>query len=185
MMARVEVPSQYTLCSGKLGTNRYRNIKPESLDVGNYYFDNMEEPVSNPSLLSALAEIYPPDRLLYRPAELVPYESDALTSFQARPLAVVLVESQADVIDTVRLCHQLEVPFVARGSGTSLSGGSLPVEDGIVIGLNRLNRILQIDARQRTARVEAGVVNQEVSLAAGAYGLYYAPDPSSQLICTI
>jgi glycolate oxidase len=85
----------------------------------------------------------------------------------------------------VRLCYRYNVPFVARGSGTSLSGGSLPIEDGIVIALNRLNRIISIDPDQRTARVEAGVVNLDVSNAADQYGLYFAPDPSSQLICTI
>ena len=137
------------------------------------------------SLHAALADLYPPERLLTKPAQLAPFESDALTSFRARPRAVVLVESQDEVIETVRLCHRYEVPFVARGSGTSLSGGSLPVEQGIVIALNRLNRILALDPEQRTAVVEAGVINLNVSNAAVPYGLYYAPDPSSQPICTI
>lgn len=137
------------------------------------------------SLYAALADLYPPERLLTKPAQLAPFESDALTSFRARPRAVVLVESQDEVIETVRLCHRYEVPFVARGSGTSLSGGSLPVEEGIVIALNRLNRVLELDPEQRIAVVEAGVINLNVSNAAGPYGLYYAPDPSSQPICTI
>ncbi|GAF94118.1 unnamed protein product, partial [marine sediment metagenome] len=77
--------------------------------------------------------MYPPDRLLTKPGDLVPYESDALTAYRCRPAAVVISESQSEVIETVRLCHRHEVPFVARGSGTSLCGGSLPVEDGIVI----------------------------------------------------
>jgi glycolate oxidase len=141
----------------------------------------MEAPV----LLSSLAQLYPPGRLLTKPAELAPYESDALTAFRARPLAVVLPETQAEVIDTVRLCHRTETPFVARGSGTSLSGGSLPIKEGIVIGLNRLNRLLRLDPDQRLAVVEPGVINLDVSRAAAPYGLYYAPDPSSQLICTI
>ena len=141
----------------------------------------MEAPV----LLSSLAQLYPPGRLLTKPAELAPYESDALTAFRARPLAVVLPETQAEVIETVRLCHRTETPFVARGSGTSLSGGSLPIKEGIVIGLNRLNRLLRLDPDQRLAVVEPGVVNLDVSRAAAPYGLYYAPDPSSQLICTI
>jgi glycolate oxidase len=98
---------------------------------------------------------------------------------------VVLVESQQEVIDVVRLCHRHQVPFVARGSGTSLSGGSLPIEGGIVIALNRLNRILHMDPLARTAVVEPGVINLEVSRVAAVHGLYYAPDPSSQLICTI
>jgi glycolate oxidase len=137
------------------------------------------------SLHAALAELYPAERLLTKPAQLAPFESDALTSFRARPRAVVLAESQDEVIKTVRLCHRYEVPFVARGSGTSLSGGSLPVEQGIVIALNRLNRILELDPEQRIAVVEAGVINLNVSNAAAPYGLYYAPDPSSQPICTI
>ncbi|GIV77685.1 MAG: FAD-binding protein [Litorilinea sp.] len=134
---------------------------------------------------AALARLIPPQRLLQRPEQLAPYESDALTAFRARPAAVVLVESQQEVIDVVRLCHEHGVPFVARGSGTSLSGGSLPLADGIVIALNRLNRILQLDPRQRIAVVEPGVINLDVTKAAAPYGLYYAPDPSSQLICTI
>ncbi|HZD57975.1 MAG TPA: FAD-linked oxidase C-terminal domain-containing protein [Anaerolineales bacterium] len=137
------------------------------------------------SLRAALVDLYPPERLLTRPAQLAPFESDALTSFRARPRAVVLAESQDEVIETVRLCHRYGVPFVARGSGTSLSGGSLPVKEGIVIALNRLNRILKLDPEQRIAVVEAGVINLDVSKAAAPYGLYYAPDPSSQPICTI
>jgi glycolate oxidase len=134
---------------------------------------------------AALAKLYPPDRLLTRPAQLVPYESDALTAYQVRPQAVVISVTQEDVIETVRLCHQHQVPFVARGSGTSLSGGSLPIKDGIVIALNRLNHILRLDPQERIAVVEPGVVNLEVSKAAAVHGLYFAPDPSSQTICTI
>lgn len=102
-----------------------------------------------------------------------------------RPRVVVLVESREDVVDTVRACHRHGVPFVARGSGTSLSGGSLPIEDGVVIAMNRLDRILKIDPRERVAVVEPGVVNLKISEAAAPYGLHYAPDPSSQSICTI
>ncbi|MDR5710042.1 MAG: FAD-linked oxidase C-terminal domain-containing protein [Armatimonadota bacterium] len=136
-------------------------------------------------LVDALRSIYPRDRILTRPAELAPYESDALTGFRSRPLAVVLPETQDEVIATVRWCYRKGVPFVARGSGTSLSGGSLPVEDGIVIALNRLNRILRLDPEERIAVVEPGVPNLEVSRAAAPYGLSYAPDPSSQAVCTI
>jgi len=137
------------------------------------------------AFLSALAHLYPPQRLLTNAAQLIPYESDALTAFRARPRAVVLPESQQEVIETVKLCHRAGMPFVARGSGTSLSGGSLPIQDGLVIGLNRLNHILKLDPRERIAVVEPGVVNLDVSKAAAPHGLYYAPDPSSQLICTI
>ncbi len=141
--------------------------------------------MSADALLAALAQLYPPDRLLLHRAQLLPYESDALTAFRARPLAVVLPERAEEVIETVRLCAREGVPFVARGSGTSLSGGSLPVEGGIVIAMNRLNRILRLDPDERIAVVEPGVVNLAVSQAAAPYGLYYAPDPSSQPICTI
>ncbi len=136
-------------------------------------------------LLHALAARFPAGRLLQKPAQLAPYESDALTAFRSRPAMVVLAETQEEVIETVQLCHQYRVPFVARGSGTSLSGGSLPIHNGIVIALNRLNRIIRLDPQARVAVVEPGVVNLDVSKAATAHGLYYAPDPSSQLICTI
>jgi glycolate oxidase len=120
-----------------------------------------------------------------RPEQLVAYESDGLTAFRSRPLAVAVPETAAEVIALVRYCHAERLPFVARGSGTSLSGGSLPVEGGIVIALNRLNRILRLDPELRIAVVEPGVVNTQVSLAAAPYGLHFAPDPSSQTICTI
>ncbi len=139
--------------------------------------------MSSQELMSVLAARIPAERLLDRPEQLAPYESDALTAFHVRPVAVVLVANQQEVIDVVRLCHTHQVPFVARGSGTSLSGGSLPIGDGIVIALNRLNRIIRFDPQQRIAVVEPGVVNLDVSRAAAPHGLYYAPDPSSQLIC--
>ncbi len=132
-----------------------------------------------------LSRLYPESRLLTRAVQLAPYESDALTGFRVRPHAVVLAETVDEVVATVRLCARFAVPFVARGSGTSLSGGSLPVAGGLVIALNRLNRILRIDPDQRLAVVEPGVINLAVSAAAAAHGLYYAPDPSSQSICTI
>ncbi len=138
-----------------------------------------------PELLTSLRELYPPERLLTTPAQLTPFESDALTAFRVRPEAVVLAETQEEVIETVRLCHRESVPFVARGSGTSLSGGSLPVEGGIVIALNRLNRVLAVDPDQRIAVVEPGVINNHVTRAAAPHGFFYAPDPSSQSVCTI
>ena len=136
-------------------------------------------------LLAALAALYPPDRLLTRAASLASYESDGLTAFRTRPLAVVLAQSKQDVVDTVRLCHSRGVPFVARGSGTSLSGGSVPIEDGVVIALNRMNHILRVDPIDRIAVVEPGVINLDISAAGEPHGLYYAPDPSSQSVCTI
>ncbi|MPZ17314.1 MAG: FAD-binding protein, partial [Luteitalea sp.] len=136
-------------------------------------------------MLQSLARLYPPPRLLTRPGGLLPYESDGLTVFRARPRAVVLPESREEVIETVRLCHRAQIPFVARGSGTSLSGGALPHTDGIVIALNRLNRIIEVDPVDRIAVVEPGVINLDVSSAVASHGLYYAPDPSSQPVCTI
>ncbi len=137
------------------------------------------------ALLESLRQLYPAKRLLTERAQLAPFESDALTAFRVRPEAVVLAETQAEVIETVCLCHREGVPFVARGSGTSLSGGSLPVEGGIVIALNRLNRVLHLDPDQRIAVVEPGVINNHVTRAAAPHGLAYAPDPSSQSVCTI
>ena len=141
--------------------------------------------MSAKKLLRDLQRLYPTERLLTSAAHLQSYESDALTMFRARAAAVVLPNTAAEVVETVRLCNLHAVPFVARGSGTSLSGGSLPVADGIVIALGRLDRILRIDARQRIAVVEPGVRNLDVSLAAAPHGLYYAPDPSSQQVCSI
>jgi len=137
------------------------------------------------TLLQRLAAIMPPGRFLERPEHLAAYESDGLTAFRARPIAVVIPETAEEVIALVRFCRAERLPFVARGSGTSLSGGSLPVPGGIVIALNRLNRILKLDPAQRLAVVQPGVVNLDVTQAAAAYGLHYSPDPSSQSICTI
>jgi glycolate oxidase len=137
------------------------------------------------ALLGDLSSLYPAARLLTRPGELTVYESDALPSFRTRPSAVVLPESREEVIETVRLCHKHGVPFVPRGSGTSLSGGSLPVAGGIVIALNRLDRILRIDPDERIAVVEPGAINRRITAAAAPHGLLYAPDPSSQSVCSI
>jgi glycolate oxidase len=135
--------------------------------------------------LQRLTSLLPPTRLLTRPVELAAYESDGLTAFRTRPLAVAMPETAEEVIALVRFCHAEKTPFVARGSGTSLSGGSLPVAEGIVIALNRLNRILRLDPAQCIAVVEPGVINTQVTEAAAPHGLHYAPDPSSQSICTI
>ena len=138
----------------------------------------------NPDL-QELTRLFPPSRLLCKPGELAPYESDALTAFRARPLAVVLPESHDEVVATVRWCVKHRIPYVARGSGTSLSGGSLPIEGGLVIGLNRMNKLLRLEPQERIAVVQPGYINLQVSQAAAPYGLYYAPDPSSQPVSTI
>ncbi|WP_193210763.1 FAD-binding oxidoreductase [Luteolibacter marinus] len=138
-----------------------------------------------PALHDSLRSLLPPDRVFTDPARMAVYESDGLTAMKALPGAVLVPETAGEVIAIVRWCVEHAVPFVARGSGTSLSGGSLPVADGIVIALNRLNRILEVDPVDRVAVVEPGVINLDVSRAADRHGLHYAPDPSSQTICTI
>jgi len=136
-------------------------------------------------LVADLQRIIPKERLLTNTAEIAPFAVDAQTSLRGDALAVLLAETQEEVIAAVRLCHKHGVPFVARGSGTSLSGGSTPIPGGLVIALNRLKRIVRIDVDARIAVVEPGVVNLDVTKAVSHYGLYFAPDPSSQLICTI
>jgi glycolate oxidase len=140
---------------------------------------------SKAAFMSELARVFPRPRLLHTPADVASFESDGLTAFRAQPLAVVFPENREEVIAAVKLCHAHQVPFLARGSGTSLSGGSVPVPGGLVIALNRLNRILRLDPAHRLAVVEPGVVNSALSQAAAPHGLLYAPDPSSQPVCTI
>jgi glycolate oxidase len=135
--------------------------------------------------LHSLRSLLPPERVLEAASSRAAYESDGLTAFAVQALCVVLVDTTDEVVRVVQLCAQHRVPFVARGSGTGLSGGSVPVAGGIVIALNRLHRILKLDAEQRTCVVEAGVVNLQVTKAAAVHGLIYAPDPSSQQVCTI
>ncbi len=135
--------------------------------------------------LDGLEKIFPPERFVRDAAARAAFESDGLTAFRAKPLAIVIPENEQEVVAAVRWCYEHGVPFVARGSGTSLSGGSLPVDNGIVITLNRMNQILELNAAERLAVVQPGVINQRVSDAAAPHGLYYAPDPSSQSICTI
>jgi glycolate oxidase len=136
-------------------------------------------------IVGALAALGLGARILTEPAQLAAFGSDGLTAFHQPPLAVVLVNTIDEVVQTVQLCNREGVPFVARGSGTSLSGGSLPTEGGIVIALNRLNRVLSIDPDTRTAVVQPGVINLHVSQATARFGLAYAPDPSSQSVCSI
>ena len=132
-----------------------------------------------------LANLFPTDRLLDSGGALVSFQSDGLTAFAQKPIAVVIPETENEIIQTIGWCHRNQVPFVARGSGTSLSGGSLPCPNGIVIALNRMNEIVRLDPRERIAVVQPGTVNLEISRAAKQHGLYYAPDPSSQQVCTI
>ena len=136
-------------------------------------------------LVQALRGLLPAHALLWQAEETTPYECDGLSAYRARPLAVALPETEAQVAAVLRCCLELEVPVVARGAGTGLSGGALPHPDGLVLSLARLNQILDIDPLARTARVQCGVRNLAISEAAAPLGLYYAPDPSSQIACTI
>jgi glycolate oxidase len=136
-------------------------------------------------IIRRLTALLPPGRVLAEPAQLAAYETDGLTAFPERPIAIVVPETQDEVVSAVRFCHAEKIPFVARGSGTSLSGGAVPCAGGIVITLNRLNRILRIDPVDRVAVVEPGVINLAVTAAAAPHGLHFAPDPSSQTVCTI
>ncbi len=136
-------------------------------------------------VVAALSAVLPAHALLYRREDTVPYECDGLTAYREQPLVVALPETETEVAAVLRLCHSLEVPVVARGAGTGLSGGALPNPLGVTLSLAKFNRILSIDPRARTATVQCGVRNLAISEAAAPYGLYYAPDPSSQIACTI
>ncbi|MCC7039147.1 MAG: FAD-binding protein [Burkholderiales bacterium] len=132
-----------------------------------------------------LAAILPAASLLTAVEDVKPYECDGLTVYRALPAAVVLPETEAQVVAILKTCHAAKVPVVARGAGTSLSGGALPDPNGIVLSLARFKRILAVDALARTAVVQPGVRNLAISEAVAPLGLYYAPDPSSQIACSI
>src|SRR5579859_1439363 len=135
--------------------------------------------------LSALGAALPPDGLLTDAADLRTYECDGLTGRRVIPAAVCLPETTEQVQAVVRACAAHKIPFVARGAGTGLSGGALPVAEGIVISLARMNRVLEVDLDSQRITVQPGVTNLEVTEAVAADGFYYAPDPSSQQVCTI
>ncbi len=127
----------------------------------------------------------PPHTLLWQAEDTTPYECDGLTAYRQQPLVVALPEDEAQVAAILRTCHRLGVPVVARGAGTGLSGGALPHPMGVTLSLAKFNRIIEVDPLARTARVQCGVRNLAISEAATPFGLYYAPDPSSQIACTI
>ena len=141
--------------------------------------------IDKAALIAALQACLPLGAVLSQTEDLRPYECDGLSVYRRLPLAVVLPETVAQVQAVLRLCHQRQVPVVARGAGTGLSGGALPQEDGVLLSLAKLQRILAIDPVRRLARVQPGVRNLAISQAVAQYGLYYAPDPSSQIACTI
>src|SRR3989454_5487392 len=135
--------------------------------------------------LGQFREIVGEDGLISQPEQLHTYECDGLTNFRVLPEAVLLPTSTAQVRAILRLCHKEKIPFVARGSGTGLSGGALPVAGGIVVSLARMNRILEIDIPNARVVVEPGVMNLSVTQAVASHGYFYAPDPSSQQVCSI
>jgi glycolate oxidase len=137
------------------------------------------------ALIAALAPLLPAHALLHQSEQTTPYECDGLTAYRQRPLAVALPETEDQVAAVLKACHRLGAPVVARGAGTGLSGGAMPHALGVTLALAKFNKILSIDPLARTARVQCGVRNLAISEAAAAHGLYYAPDPSSQIACTI
>jgi len=141
--------------------------------------------VDKQGLIDALTAALPDLDLLYRTEDLKPYECDGLSAYRTTPLLVALPRHLEEVQTLLRICHQRQVPVVPRGAGTGLSGGALPLAQGVLLVMARFNQILDIDPNTRTARVQPGVRNLAISQAAAPHGLYYAPDPSSQIACSI
>lgn len=136
-------------------------------------------------LVRKLRAFLPPDAVLYEAEDVKPYECDGLSAYRQTPMIVVLPQTEEEIIEILQLCHSTKTPVVARGAGTGLSGGALPHHQGVLLSLARLKNVLEIDPVTRTARVQPGVRNLAISEAVAPYGLYYAPDPSSQIACTI
>jgi len=149
-------------------------IEPARVDV-----------VRQRAVVDALRAFMPGDAVLFDRESVQPYECDGLSAYRQLPMVVALPANESQVKRVLETCHRLRVPVVARGAGTGLSGGALPLGDGVLLSLAKLMRIIEIDPLARTARVQPGVRNLAISEAAAAYGLYYAPDPSSQIACTI
>jgi glycolate oxidase len=136
-------------------------------------------------VVAQLKSILPAHCVLWKVEDTSPYECDGLSMYRQLPMVVVLPETEQQVIAVLRACHAAQVPVVARGAGTGLSGGAMPMGDGVLLGLAKFNKILKLDKTSRTAIVQPGVRNLAISEAAAPQGLYYAPDPSSQIACTI
>ncbi|MCB1440696.1 MAG: FAD-binding protein [Nitratireductor sp.] len=152
----------------------------------------IEMPKANPAILSRKSEIVEAlvsaigsQAVISDPDETIAYECDALTAYRCPPLAVCLPESTAEVSRILKICSRMNVPVIPRGSGTSLAGGALPTADSVVIGVARMNRVLETDYDNRFIRVQSGITNLAVSALVGPDGFFYAPDPSSQLACAI
>src|SRR5436189_4982826 len=132
-----------------------------------------------------LRQLLPADAVLYAEEDTRSYECDGLSAYRQLPMVVALPSSEDEVRQVLATCHELKVPVVARGAGTGLSGGALPRGDGVLLSLAKMRRILALDPVARTARVQPGVTNLAISEAAAPFGLFYAPDPSSQIACSI
>ena len=147
--------------------------------------DVLERAERQAQVVQALKAVLPGHALLWNNEDTTPYECDGLTAYRQRPLVVALPETYAEVQAVLKTCHALDVPVVARGAGTGLSGGAMPHKLGVTLSLAKFNKILKMDPSSRTAVVQGGVRNLAISEAAAQHGLYYAPDPSSQIACTI
>src|SRR3954469_772883 len=137
------------------------------------------------NVVAALRAILPDHCVLFNEEDTRPYECDGLAAYRQLPMVVVLPETEAQVVDILKTCRELDVQIVPRGAGTGLSGGAMPIADGVVLSTARLNKIIELDSYSRTAVVQPGVRNLAISEAAAKHGMYYAPDPSSQIACTI
>ena len=140
---------------------------------------------NRPALIRQIKAILPDECVIVDEAALRVYETDALTAYRQTPMLVALPETTAQVADLLKLCNRLKIKVVPRGAGTSLSGGALPLADGIVLGLGKFNKILDVDFDNRCVVAQSGVTNLAISEAVNHKGFYYAPDPSSQIVCTI
>ena len=166
------------------GLNAFKS-RPVDTDTAQHPSRTLQKTELQAQVVQALQAFLPPQMLLWSNEQTTPYECDGLTAYRQRPLVVALPESYEQIQQVLKTCHSLGVPVVARGAGTGLSGGAMPHERGVTLSLAKFNRILEIDPLARTAQVQCGVRNLAISEAAAAHGLYYAPDPSSQIACTI
>src|SRR5450830_658004 len=142
-------------------------------------------PARQREVVAALKAVVPPHCVLFDEEDTRPYECDGLAAYRQLPMVVVLPENEAQVVSILKTCHDLNVQIVPRGAGTGLSGGAMPIADGVVVSTAKFNKIVSMDKYSRTAVVQPGVRNLAISEAAAPYGLYYAPDPSSQIACSI
>ena len=145
----------------------------------------MNQPPKSSALIESLLKVLPAANLLWHKEDTAPYECDGLAAYRTLPIAVALPENEAQVQAILKACNQFGVPVVPRGAGTGLSGGAMPMAEGIVLSTAKLNEILEIDPLSRRAVLQPGVRNLAISDAAAPYNLYYAPDPSSQIACSI